>query len=298
MKYTIEKFLFELRQELKGSDKAIIQDALADAHEHLSMALEEALETNPNVDINLTLAEIIEQYGSPEETAAAYREIETRTATRYSTTQSFDKSTGALARFFGVYSDPRAWGGIVYMLISLLLGLIYFDWAVVALSITLPLMVLLSIFFLSIATIYLLSIEGLALMEGRIIEALLHIRMPRRGLLHPKDLPWKERIKYQVSDVRTWKRLGYMILMLPLGVVYFSVIVSMVAASLWGFAAPIAQEVFSFPLLTFSSQVYYLPTSLYPVSILFGILFSTVTLHAAKWVGVLHGRFAKFMLVE
>lgn len=298
MKYTIENYLFELRQELKGSDKAIIQDALADAHEHLSTALEAAMEADSSLDQSQTLTDLIEQYGSPAETAAAYKEIEARTESSFTVSEKSTTSQNPLEIFFGIYKDPRAWGGMLYMLISLLLGLVYFDWTVIALSITLTLILVLSIFFRSFATFFLLSIEGLALMEGRIIEALLHIRMPRRPLVHPKDLPWKERLKHMISEKKTWKRFGYMILSLPLSTIYFCVIVFMISLSLAGLAAPIVQQFYDLPLISFGSQSYYLPTYSYPISILIGLLLLTVTLHMSKGIGSLHGRFAKYMLVE
>jgi len=296
MTYNIDNYLLELKQELKGSDKAIIQDALADSQEHLTTALEDALEGNQDQDEALALSQIIAQYGSPEETAAAYRDIETRTATSY--TSKSKQPQSKIASFFGIYTDPRAWGGMLYMLISLLLGVVYFDWAIVALSITLVFIIILSIFFRSVATFYLLSIEGLALMEGRIVEALLHVRMPRRPLLHPKDLPWKERLKHQISDQLTWKKLTYMLLSMPLGVIYFSAIIIMISLSFSGLFAPVLQEILGDPVLSFGSQAYFMPTSVYPVSILVGILLFTFTLHFSKGIGGMHGKFAKFMLVE
>lgn len=296
MKTTIDDYLLELKQALKGSDKAIIQDALADAHEHLTTALESALEADPGADHNGALQAIIAQYGSAVETAAAYQEVEARTALGYAESPK-DKKGGAAA-FFGIYNDSRAWGGLVYMLISLLLGLLYFDWALIALSITLVFIIVLSIFFRSVATFYLVSIEGLALMEGRVVEALLHIRMPRRTLLHPKDLPWKERLRYQVEDTSTWKKLAYMVLMLPLGVIYFSAAVTLIAFSLSGLAAPVLQEALGLPVVTLGSDTFWLPETLYPVSVVLGILLFTLTLHFAKGVGGLHGRLAKYMLVD
>ncbi|MEN8242480.1 MAG: sensor domain-containing protein, partial [Chloroflexota bacterium] len=280
MSYTIDNYLDELKQALKGSDKAIIQDALADSQEHLSTALEDALAGEQDQDEALALSRIIAQYGTPEETAAAYREIEMRTATSYAAKPARSKS--AMASFFGIYSDPRAWGGMLYMLISLLLGVVYFDWAIVALSITLVFIIILAIFFRSVATFYLLSIEGLALMEGRIVEALLHVRMPRRPLLHPKDLPWKERLKHQISDQLTWKKLLYMLLSMPLGVIYFSAIITMLSLSFAGFFAPVLQEVWGDPILRFGSLDYFMPNAAYPVSILAGMLLLTLTLHFSK----------------
>ncbi|MBT7072082.1 MAG: hypothetical protein HN855_03945 [Anaerolineae bacterium] len=68
---TVEEYLDALKQEMQGTDNATIQDALVDAEEHLRTALENDADT---------LAAIIEQYGTPEETAAAYAEVERRTA--------------------------------------------------------------------------------------------------------------------------------------------------------------------------------------------------------------------------
>jgi hypothetical protein len=298
MSYSIDDYLTELKMELKGSDKAIIQDALADAHEHLTTALEEALQADSEQDPDLALSQIVERYGTPAETSAAYREVEARTASGFSSDRPAKNGKGVLSSFFGVYNDPRAWGGMVYMLIGLLLGVLYFDWALVALSITLVFILVLSIFFRSAATFYFLSIEALALMEGRIVEALLHIRMPRRPLLHPKDLPWKERFKYQISDKATWRKLAYMFVMMPLGTAYFCAAVIMIAFSISGLLAPVLQEVLHQPIITFGIQEVFLPGWSYPLSILAGILLFTFTLHFTNGIGRLHGKFAKYMLVE
>ena len=40
----VDEYLLELKKELKGSDSALIQDALSDAEEYLRTALENALE--------------------------------------------------------------------------------------------------------------------------------------------------------------------------------------------------------------------------------------------------------------
>ena len=58
--------------------------------------------------------------------------------------------------------------------------------------------------------------------EGRIVEALLGVRMPRRP---PSDRAADEaiwtRIKEALSDIRTWSSMFYLLLMLPLGIIYF-----------------------------------------------------------------------------
>jgi uncharacterized membrane protein len=72
---SVEEYLDALKKEMQGFDSATMQDALTDAEEHLRTALETARESQPEMDAADTLPAIIEQYGSPEETAAAYAEV-------------------------------------------------------------------------------------------------------------------------------------------------------------------------------------------------------------------------------
>ena len=77
---TIEEYLDALKTEMKGSDSALLQDALADAREHLSTALTAAREANPEISEADALKTIVDEYGTPEETASAYKEVERRTS--------------------------------------------------------------------------------------------------------------------------------------------------------------------------------------------------------------------------
>jgi hypothetical protein len=79
---------------------------------------------------------------------------------------------------FGVFADPRAYGALLYMLLSLVTGIFYFTWAVTGLSLTLGLAVL--IIGIPFAILFFASVRGLALLEGRLVEVMLGERMPRR----------------------------------------------------------------------------------------------------------------------
>ncbi len=61
----IEQYLAQLKKELSGSDRATIQDALADTEEHLRTALDNAIEATPEISEADALETIIEQYGQP-----------------------------------------------------------------------------------------------------------------------------------------------------------------------------------------------------------------------------------------
>ena len=76
----VSEYLEELKRELKGSDPALVQDALSDAEGHLRMALEEALSATSGLSEAEAIVHIIEKYGNPQEIASAYRAIESRTS--------------------------------------------------------------------------------------------------------------------------------------------------------------------------------------------------------------------------
>lgn len=293
---SIEEYLQALKQELKGSDSATVQDALADAEEHLRTALASMREEQPSLNEADALEKIIEQYGTPEETAAAYAEVERRTSPGLG--PAAVKNPGSpLERFFGVYSDPRAWGSLFYMLIAFVTGVAYFSWAVTGLSLSISFA--LFIFGLPVALLFLLSVRGVAWLEGRLVEALLGVRMPRRRQVAPQNVKLLDRIKALVTDKHTWFSLIYMLLQFVLGTTYFTVLVTIFALSLSGIAIPIVQEVFDIPTVVFGNSYYsyYLPTWAYPLVVLAGVLLWTVTMHLVRWVGGLHGRYAKFLLV-
>ena len=193
----VEEYLSALKKELKGVDKATLQDALSDAEEHLQTALAADADS---------LTAIIEEYGTPAETAQAYAEVEKRTAPALTGSQTKKKSS-AIGRFFAIYADPRAWGALFYMLIAFITGIVYFTWAITGVSLSLSLS--LFIFGFPVALLFLLSVRGIAWLEGRLVEALLGVRMPRRSLPAPKNIKILERIKELLKDKHTWVSILY-----------------------------------------------------------------------------------------
>ncbi|MEN9563281.1 MAG: hypothetical protein RIR73_1525 [Chloroflexota bacterium] len=290
---TIEDYLNALKAELNDADPALVQDALADAREHLTMALSVAKEKQPEVSDTNALTAIIDGYGSPEETASAYHEVERRTSPALIQPA---KSQSFLGRFFGVYLDPRAWGALLYMLIAFVTGIFYFTWAVTGVSLSVSLMIL--IFGLPIALLFLISIRGLALLEGRLVEALLGVRMPRRPLFSHQGMKWFERLKALVTDRQTWLMILYMLIQFVLGTIYFVLIVTVLSFSLSFIAIPVLQEVFQQGALQISDGMRYtFPMWTYPLWVLGGILLWTIFMNIARGIGQLHGRMAKWILV-
>ena len=289
---TIEEYLDALKNEMKDADPALVQDAQADAREHLSMALEVARGKTPDGNEAEALKSIVNEYGTPEETASAYREIERRTSPSL---KQAAKPNSFWGRVFGVYLDPRTWGSLLFMFIAFVTGILYFTWAVTGTALSISFLIL--IIGLPFAILFLLSVQGLTLLEGRLVEALLGVRMPRRPLFAQPGLKWLDRLKALVTDKHTWLSMLYMVLQMPLGIVYFTVNVTLIALSLGFMAAPFAQVIGHFPIVsTLQGRVFLAYWALILMEI-GGFLLLTVTMHLVRAVGWLHGRYAKWMLV-
>jgi hypothetical protein len=301
---SIEDYLSQLKKELSGCDRAIIQDALSDAEEYLRTALNNVTENDATISEADALSQIIEKYGLPKEVATAYREIEHRITPALARISYPEEPEVAkkekderhfLSRFFGVFADSRVWGAFLYLLFSLATGIIYFTWVVTGISLSAGLLVL--IIGLPFTGLFILSVRGISLVEGRIVEALLGIRMPRRPQFHRRNMGLWSRFKNIVLDKYTWLSIAYMILQLPLGTIYFSVFITLIALSLSGIAMPILQLGFDIPV-NINGGSYYLAGWMLALAVVAGILLATLTMHLAKYVGHMHGALAKTLLVR
>jgi len=153
------------------------------------------------------------------------------------------------------------------------------------------------VFGLLFAVFFTVSMRGLALLEGRIVEGLLGIRMPRRATFFQKDITWLNRLKNNLMDKHLWLSLIYFFLQLPLGVIYFTLIITLFSISVALMAAPLVQSITDFPMISVGMARYYLPLWAAPLFILTGFLIWTLTMHLGRLIGQLHGRYAKMFLV-
>ncbi len=290
----VNEYLANLKKELEGCDPALLQDALSDAEGHLRMALEEALSGKPKLSETEAIVSLIEKYGHPKEIASAYRDIESRTSPTLAVSRTTE-TRSSWARFFGVLAEPRAWGAFFYMLLSFVTGLVFGGWALIAGIISLSTLVF--IIGIPIFGLFLLSIRGIALLEGRIVEALLGIRMPRRSLFLDTNLSWKDMFMALIKESYTWKALLYLALQFPLGLIYSLGIFLLFATSLSFIGSPVMELVFHFPLELFGPEAF-TPVWLLPFVSIAGFFLLPLTFHLAKWVGKVHGKYAKSMLVR
>jgi uncharacterized membrane protein len=291
---TVAAYLAELRRALKGAPAGLISDALADCEDHLNNEIAQ----NPELNETQILASVVETYGTPEEIAEEYRDMETTISTPFPKSETPEERRFG---FFNVVSDPRTYGALLYMLLSLATGIFYFTWVVTGLSLTLGFAIL--IIGIPFALLFVGSVRVLSYVEGRIVEALLGVRMPRRPPSEPAAADGLlNKIREAFTDVRTWSSLFYMLLMLPLGVTYFVIGVVGLSLSLGTVGGAI------YSLLTGESHIQiddapYLEHMLHTapgliVLAIAGTLLFFVVLHVARAIGWVHGKVAEALLVR
>jgi uncharacterized membrane protein len=294
MNDAIKQYLEDLRMALQGADAALVRDALADAEEHLTNAFEAAAHAAPDSSPPEIWRNIVAEYGQPGEIAAAYRIIERRMKPALAVPQHFYQRSTASSFISAVY-DPRAWGALLYMIISMLTGLAYFTWVAVGLYLSIGMLLL--VIGLPIAWLFLKSFRGIALVEGRIVEGLLGVRMPRRTIFADQRLKWWEQFKVLLKGKRTWLSVAYMVLMMPLGILYFNIAVVMFALSLKCVATPILQYVFHRPFIEAPGLWIAIPDNLMPLIVIIGLFVFVAMMHVVRWIGQVHGKMARAMLV-
>jgi uncharacterized membrane protein len=298
----IPDYLEQLRRSLAGADPALIQDALYDAEDYLRSELAE----NPGKSEAEVIASVASSYGAPDEVADIYRDTEVRVQTALKAPPP-PKRSSLLGRFFGVVVDPRTYASLFYMLLALATGIFYFTWVVTGISLSLGLSVL--IIGIPFAILFFGSVHVLSLVEGRLIEVMLGERMPRRPVYRERQDTLLKRIAALFTDPRMWSSMLYMVLMLPLGTVYFTVAVTLLSVSLSFIAAPLMvwfgqatvnTDFDGWVILGIENGVFGTSAGYWALPLLFvlGFVLLFATLHLARGIGKLHGIFAKQLLVK
>ena len=297
---SVEEYLRQLRAALAGQDPALIQDALYDAEEYLRAELA-SHSGKSEADV---LELIASTYGAPEEVATAYRDTEIKVAAALRAPRK-PSTRGVVGRFFAIFTDGRAYAGLLFMLFSLATGILYFTVTMIGTSLSLGLAVLIIgvPFFLAFIGVT----RALALVECRLVEAVSGVRMPRRPL-HPgaRGGFWA-RVVAMLTDARTWTTLGYNLLMLPVGIAYFTLATVGISLSLGLMAGPVVAALGGLGALDphsflgrgdFHSDPEWL-NSPFGLALCFavGLMLLTTMLHLARAIARGHATLAKSMLV-
>jgi hypothetical protein len=302
---SIDAYLQALRNALRGCDPALVQDALGETESRIRQQLGRIAWEAPLLSGAEALNRVCESLGSPEEVAQAYlkRDELVEQVLRPQPVpddMAPEPSPQPWPSFMGILQEPRAYTSLLYLLFSMITGIFYFTWIVTGLSISLGLIVLVIGF--PMLVLMLGSVRLLALGEGRLVEALLDVRMPRHPPFLPKGKDWMERIGYLFKDAYTWTGLIYLLLQMPLGIVYFTIMVTAISVSGGLLSVPAISWIFgnqaAIHIDCWPYWQQHHPIWLVGIIGLVGVLGLVGSLHLALGLGRLHGSLAKALLVK
>jgi len=130
-----------------------------------------------------------------------------------------------------VLAEPlrlRTWTATIYLLASMFVGLAWFTIVVTGLSLGAGLLIVwVGVLVLALT---LLAWRGGAWLERRWVKAMLGVAIPEPYRPLPAGSLW-QRARVLAGDPATWKDLAYLVLLFPLGLLWF-----VVTTTLWGLA--------------------------------------------------------------
>lgn len=134
-----------------------------------------------------------------------------------------------LRRFFGVVLQGRTYLNILYLLIMLPLGIIYFTVVVTGFSISISLLTI--IIGIVIAFLFLILVRGISTLHLHYASSLLGFELPSKVETATPGKGFFDHLKNILSDGKTYTSMVYMFLELPLGIIYFTLIITFLAVS-------------------------------------------------------------------
>ncbi|MFF0862554.1 sensor histidine kinase [Nonomuraea sp. NPDC003560] len=141
----------------------------------------------------------------------------------------------------GVLVDPMTWRAAPYLLVSALFGMVWFVVVTLATTVAVPLVIVWVGLPLTMATV--LMWRGGAMLERRLMGAAFGVRIadpyrsrPEGGLL--SHLTWL------LGDKATWQDLGYLLMLLPLGLVESALSLALWTATAVLLLAPLARVLY------------------------------------------------------
>jgi hypothetical protein len=193
-------------------------------------------------------------------------------------------------KFFGVFINPQTYLNLIYLFLAFPLGLIYFILLVTGLSLGIPLIIIWVGLFI-LAGVFALS-WILTAFERLMAISLLRVDIPPMTPPQQEGLSFLEKIKNYFSNPVTWKGMFFLAFKLPIGVITFTISVTLIALSVGLLAAP-----FVYPYAPINIGFWDIDTLAESVLVfLAGGIVAPVSLHILNGAADLCGHFAALML--
>src|SRR5215212_7388691 len=147
------------------------------------------------------------------------------------------KSSSPVIRALRAPFEARTWKETIYLLLNMPLGIVTFTVIVTGVSLGFGLLITLIGIPILIALLYVSRAMGW-FERGR-AAVLLDAEVPTPYRADPVDVPWWRVQLGRAKDPATWAELGYHLLLLPIGVVTFTIVVTLWSLALGFLVAPL-----------------------------------------------------------
>ena len=192
-------------------------------------------------------------------------------------------------RHLAIAWRAQTWRNVLYLLLALPLGAVYFAVLVAGLAAGAGLAVV--VVGLGVLALTMYAWRGMAALERALARTLLRVR------IHPpadrdRGLPWRNRAELWVRDPVTWKSLVFLLSKLPMGIVAYSLIAFLGFSSL---VLAVAPAIVAFTPVIFFGWEMETPAQALPFVPL-GLVACLVSLHLFNGLAWLYAVFARVML--
>lgn len=195
-----------------------------------------------------------------------------------------------MKKYFEVLVRPQSYSNLLYLLLSFPLGIFYFVFLVTGLSLGFPLIILIVGIFILAAVFA--ATWGMTVFERGLAISLLHVKIPPMAKPSAPNAGFWQRVKDYLTNPVTWKGLLYLFCRFPLGIIDFTLVVTILAVVLAMIAAPLAYPWATYDLgFTVVNSL----SDAFLVMII-GLLLAPAGLHLLNFLARLQGEFARVML--
>jgi hypothetical protein len=206
-----------------------------------------------------------------------------------------DKTNNLLVKVFGVAIRPQTYLNMLYLLLAFPLGLFYFIYLVVGLSLGIPLIIIW--IGLLILPAVLAGWWIFAAFERQLAIWLLLVNIPPMSRPIPGEVSTWERIKAYLTNPVTWKGLLFLFAKFPLGILSFVVLVTSIALTGAFLTAPLTFYFFPIDVWLWGNlhwRLDTLPEAL--LGCLIGLILLFISMHILNGLAWVSGQFARLML--
>jgi hypothetical protein len=200
------------------------------------------------------------------------------------------------SNFFGTVREPQTYRNIFYLLLSFPLGLIYFVFLVVFLSLGLGTLIIWIGAFILLMTF--MAVRGFTAMERQLTVSMLRTSIPDRRPRHSPAPPTNQsafdRAKHLVFSRESWAGIVYLMVKFPLGVVSFVLTVALLPVSIALMLTPITLMI---PPLDPSIADWVIDTPIETAPFAFlGLMLFFLAAHILNGMAWLHAQWARLCL--